>query len=204
MRRAIGAVTVATAGVVALLAGRRLAEKKSIGSSTASSLALMHLPAALEAERGLWRGPAPDEMGYRELAAAGVSLVVDLRREADGSNVREITDRAGVELLLLPVRDASSPTLADLDAFALALDAADGITYVHCRAGEGRTGAIVGAHQVRQGTAVARASAEALDIGSLTFAQMAFIATAGRIGRWAKVIDVVIDRPTEAFIQRLT
>ena len=96
----------------------------------------------------LWRGAAPTTEGYRNLARAGVTTVVDLRAEdgieGDAHTVREI----GMNLVRIPMRDGQVPTAEEVDAFLAATQSANGRIFVHCGAGVGRTGAMVGAYQV--------------------------------------------------------
>ena len=92
----------------------------------------------------LWRGAAPSAEGYRQLAADGVTTVVDLRAEAPVGLDEELA-ALGIKLEHLPVRDGQSPSPEQLDRFLAILDEASGIVFVHCGAGVGRTGVFAAA-----------------------------------------------------------
>ncbi len=89
----------------------------------------------------------------QDLLDAGVTLFLDLTHPG------ELDPYAGLvpppaRYLNLPIRDFSIPTREDLSATLDEIDAelaADGIVYVHCWAGCGRTGVVVGSWLVRHG-----------------------------------------------------
>lgn len=99
------------------------------------------------------RGDAPSAAGYRALAARGVTTVVDLRAEDDLAVPRDLLDRLDVRRVHLPIRDGQTPTPADVRAFLAAVERADGLVYLHCGAGVGRTGAMAAAYLVETGQA---------------------------------------------------
>ena len=125
----------------------------------------------------MWRGAAPTSEGYRNLAPAGVSTVVDLRAEdgleGDARTVRQL----GMDLVRIPMRDGQVPTAEEVDAFLTATGRAEGRVFVHCGAGVGRTGAMVGAYQVEQGVLSGRAAVRRnLAVGPPSLEQIAFVA----------------------------
>ena len=94
------------------------------------------------------------EAEVRALLEQGVTLIVDLTHEGElepyASHVPE-----RVRHIRLPIADFTVPTpdqlVTTLDEIDSELEAG-GIVYVHCWAGCGRTGVIVGAWLVRHGT----------------------------------------------------
>ena len=125
----------------------------------------------------LWRGGAPSAEGYRNLAAAGVTTVVDLRAE-DGldADVR-IVEELGMRLVRIPIRDGQAPSMDKVEEFLAATEESGGTVFVHCGAGVGRTGTMVGAYLVEQadvgrGNAVRRN----LAVGPPSLEQLAFVA----------------------------
>jgi protein-tyrosine phosphatase len=97
------------------------------------------------------RGDAPSEIGYRDLAQHGVTTVVDLRAERDLALPVELFDELGVDHVALPIRDGQTPTAGQVRRFLDVVDGAEGLVYVHCGAGVGRTGAMVAAYVVATG-----------------------------------------------------
>ncbi len=125
----------------------------------------------------VWRGAAPTTEGYRALAASGTTTVVDLRAE-DGleEDARTVTD-LGMKLVRLPVRDGQIPSADKIETFLAATQEPGGKVFVHCGAGVGRTGAMVGAYLVANGESNgAGALRRNLAVGPPSLEQVAFVA----------------------------
>jgi protein-tyrosine phosphatase len=94
---------------------------------------------------------APQEVG--DLLAHGVTLFLDLTQEGELEPYDHLVP-AGVRYVRRPIRDFSVPTKEDLVTTLDVLDSeieAGGLVYVHCWAGCGRTGVVVGSWLVRHG-----------------------------------------------------
>jgi protein-tyrosine phosphatase len=100
---------------------------------------------------------------------AGVSVFIDLtvRDELD-PYLKVLTEEAGrlgsePEYQKRPIRDVSTPTVEEmteiLDAIDESVDAGN-VVYLHCAAGLGRTGVVVGCYLVRHGMSGAEALEE--------------------------------------------
>jgi ADP-ribosyl-[dinitrogen reductase] hydrolase len=90
----------------------------------------------------------------RALAAAGITLVVDLTHADDRLAPYVSLLPAKVQRLSVPVPDFSAPSGVQLEQVLDAIDAElarGGAVYVHCWGGCGRTGAVVASWLVRQG-----------------------------------------------------
>lgn len=90
----------------------------------------------------------------RELAHAGVTLFVDLTQDGELEPYASLVVSPS-RYVNRPIRDFSIPTREDLTAILDEIDAeieAGGVVYVHCWAGCGRTGVVVGCWLVRHGT----------------------------------------------------
>ncbi|TPQ15846.1 hypothetical protein FGD71_045070 [Streptomyces sporangiiformans] len=107
----------------------------------------------------LWRGSAPREAGYRELAARGVHTVVDLRAEKLSAKALAGPEEAGMKAVHMPIRDGQTPTTQQVDRFVKAVESSSGPVFVHCGAGVGRTGAMAAAYAVRIGEATSTQAA---------------------------------------------
>ena len=98
-------------------------------------------------------GPENAPLEVRELLAAGVTLFLDLTQAGELEPYASLVEPPA-RYLNLPIRDFSVPTsdglAATLDEIDAELDAG-GIVYVHCWAGCGRTGVVVGSWLVRHG-----------------------------------------------------
>lgn len=117
----------------------------------------------------------------RNLVDAGVTLFVDLTHEGELEPYVSLVD-APIRYVNRPIRDFSVPTRDGLSALLDEIDAeieAGGIVYVHCWAGCGRTGVVVGTWLVRHGLdadEALRRIAEARGLGCpQTLEQRAFV-----------------------------
>jgi protein-tyrosine phosphatase len=110
-------------------------------------------------------GPEGAARQVEELVESGVTLFVDLTQDGElEPYVAHVADPA--RYLSLPIRDFSVPTREGLVATLDAIDAeleAGGVVYVHCWAGCGRTGVVVGAWLVRHGADPEEALAKIAD-----------------------------------------
>ncbi|MFF8815509.1 fused DSP-PTPase phosphatase/NAD kinase-like protein [Streptomyces pactum] len=105
----------------------------------------------VDAERHLWRGSAPSPAGYRALAEKNFSTVIDLRAEKLSVHQLTAPERAGLNVVRIPIRDGQTPKQGEVDRFVKAVRGADGSVFVHCGAGVGRTGTMAAAYTVRTG-----------------------------------------------------
>ena len=98
-------------------------------------------------------GPENGWLEVQDLEAAGVTLFLDLTQPGELEPYASLV-RPPARYLNLPIRDFSIPTreglVATLDEIDAEIDAG-GIVYVHCWAGCGRTGVVVGSWLVRHG-----------------------------------------------------
>ncbi len=144
----------------------------------------------------LWRGAAPTAEGYRQLAADGVTTVVDLRAEAPLGLEEELAE-LGITFVHMPIRDGQSPPPEQIDRFLTILEEAPGIVFVHCGAGVGRTGVFAAAGAKVDG---AGAIATNLAFGTPSIEQLYTVGTLddGRSHRAPLAVTVasrVVDAP---------
>jgi protein-tyrosine phosphatase len=117
----------------------------------------------------------------RDLVDAGVTLFLDLTQDGELEPYASLVEPPS-RYVNMPIRDFSIPTLDALVAILDVIDAelaVDGLVYVHCWAGCGRTGVVVGSWLVRHGVdprEALRRIAEARGLGCpQTLEQRAFV-----------------------------
>ena len=175
MKGAAGVVAFLVLGNLAILAASLWARETT---QTAAPLATIDGIENLRAvDARVWRGAAPTTEGYRNLAQAGVRTVVDLRAEEGiEADIQTVTD-LGMKMVRIPMRDGQVPSTHEVEAFLAAANETDGTVFVHCGAGVGRTGAMVGAYLVNQGElSSAAALRRNLAVGPPSLEQIAFVA----------------------------
>lgn len=154
----------------------------------------------------LWRGAAPSDEGYRQLAARGVTTIVDLRAE-EGIDIPEhLQDRYGMKVVRLPMRDGQAPSPRQVDQFLKSVAGSPGRVFVHCGAGVGRTGTMAAAYLVETGQASPfEALRRNLEIGPPSLEQIAFVAgltpdDAGRPNPVLTFASRVLDGPRRLWV----
>ncbi len=185
-------------GNLAILAASKWARSTTTATRVESIGSIDNLEAV---DAKLWRGAAPTEAGYRNLAAAGTTTVVDLRAEDGLEQDAALVESLGMRLVRIPVRDGQTPSSSQIAAFLAAADQSDGLVFVHCSAGVGRTGAMVAAYTVANGELDAADAVRGnLAVGPPSLEQIAFVAglDAGDIDRpnlVVRALSRILDSP---------
>jgi protein tyrosine phosphatase (PTP) superfamily phosphohydrolase (DUF442 family) len=129
----------------------------------------------------LWRGAHPSREGHRSLAAAGVTVIVDLRAEDDAAEQDDFIESLGMEVVHMPIRDGQSPGDDDVARLVDVVRDADGPVFVHCGAGVGRAGAMVAGYLDATGQAgPIEALSHNLAIGPPSLEQIVFAGSGGQ------------------------
>ena len=175
MLKGLGAaVAFLLVGNLAILAASFWARETTARPTTSAIAGIDNLRAV---DDRLWRGAAPTTEGYQGLARAGITTVVDLRAEEGLQHDAQVVRDLGMKLVQIPLRDGQVPSADEVEAFLTATRESAGPIFVHCGAGVGRTGAIVGAYQVAQGE-LSRGTVlrRNLAVGPPSLEQIAFVA----------------------------
>lgn len=113
-----------------------------------STLYINGIPHFAQVNPGLYRGGQPLDQGWQYLRSIGVSNVVKLNMESEGSDAE--AERLGMTVYRFPITTGeqleSGPKLSTI-AKAVAIMEQPG-TYVHCLHGNDRTGLAVGTYRV--------------------------------------------------------
>lgn len=128
----------------------------------------------------VWRGAAPTADGYRALAQQGASTIVDLRAEEGIEEDIAVAKSLGINVVRIPMRDGQTPTPEEVTRFLEVVQSSPGKVFVHCGAGVGRTGTMVGSYLVTSGEArPSQAVRRNLAVGPPSLEQIAFVAGLG-------------------------
>jgi len=99
------------------------------------------------AEGILQRGAQPTEEGFRQLKAAGIRTVVDLRR-GDRREEEACVRDLGMDYVNIPCRAESPSDHSAAQFLQIVLDARRQPVFVHCQAGRDRTGTVVAVYRI--------------------------------------------------------
>lgn len=113
----------------------------------------------------IWRGGQPTIEGWRQLKALGVTNVVKLNTESEGSDAE--AKRLGMRVVYVPIDTAQQLGLKHLPMAQMLVAVTNIIdhTYVHCEHGQDRTGLAVAMYRVRSGWSYLKATKEMFDCG---------------------------------------
>ena len=187
-------VVIAHALMLVGVVGARL-----VGERPISDMAGVHNFRTVDHET--WAGGQPDAEAYGELAAHGVRLVVDLRtgsRDDPREDDPALLGRLGVGYLALPVRDGHVPSKAQVRRFLAAVRETEGVVFVHCGGGVGRTSALTAEYLRATGARPELRSTTA--VGPHTVEQLWFVAT-GDTNPLVRRTSELLDAPRRAWSQ---
>ena len=175
------------------ITGMHLWAKNTTALSTAKAPADVHNFYVVDDK--LMRGGRPTEDTYRDLAAVGVTTVVDLRAEEGLERPMKLLDRLGIKLVHIPMRDGQAPTDQQMNRFLAAVNNSPGKVYVHCMAGVGRTGAMVAAYLVSKDAEPLDAVRMNLAVGPPSLEQIAFAMGSDAPNPLVTGVSRVLDAP---------
>lgn len=191
-------------GNLGILAATQWARETTTKARITSVPGIDHLEAV---DSKLWRGGAPSDAGYRALAEAGITTVVDLRAEEGLEGDAAMVESLGMNIVRIPIRDGQTPTTAQVEQFLAATRQAPGQVFVHCGAGVGRTGTMVGAYLVETSELNGRGALRRnLAVGPPSLEQVAFVAglEEGRLERpnvVVRAVSRVLDAPRRMWVR---
>ena len=137
-----------------------------------------HSPYTYRVDGKVIRGSRPTKDKLGRLYAGGCRATVNLCREMPDGDA-DLIDAAGLSGQMdtkhIKITDNTPPATDDVEELLAYLASTDGMVYVHCEAGVGRTGVMVACHRLDQGWTLADAMHEARQFGCAMPDQLAFI-----------------------------
>lgn len=138
------------------------------------------LPNFHRVDEHLYRGAQPADGGIARLKSLGVRTIVDLRGGSSRATAEaKEAATAGMRYFSVPICGLGRPTDEQLKRILGLIDQADNWpVFVHCKAGQDRTGLVVACQRIaRAGWTAERAIREAMDLGmmKIEFAMRSFI-----------------------------
>lgn len=117
------------------------------------------LPDFAEVTPTLYRGAQASHDGFRQLAAMGVKIVIDLRGER--KNEREFVNSLGMSYIPMGWECSFPKDKTFADFLTLIVDNPGAKIFVHCRVGDDRTGMMIAAYRMaEQGWSAEKAEKE--------------------------------------------
>jgi protein tyrosine phosphatase (PTP) superfamily phosphohydrolase (DUF442 family) len=97
-----------------------------------------------------YRGAQPNGHDYPDLAALGVTTVIDLQRDGDPQE-KSLVEQAGMKFHRIPMTTHEVPTADQIALFMrLVGDSGGQRVYVHCAGGRHRTGVMTAVYRMEQ------------------------------------------------------
>lgn len=94
-------------------------------------------------DKKLYRGAQPENLEvYTQLKALGIKTVVNLRDNPEDPNEKNLVESLGMEYVNIPIVGGNPPTREQAKEFVGIVNRADNVTFVHCKGGRHRTGAM--------------------------------------------------------------
>ena len=111
---------------------------------------LAGVPNFREVNASVYRGGQPDQQGWNNLAAMGVTTVIDLCEEHSAAAERAAVEAAGMHYVSLPMNPIGigEPNGKTVEAVYALLDKPEGKVFVHCHKGMDRTGTVIAYYRV--------------------------------------------------------
>jgi tyrosine-protein phosphatase SIW14 len=99
-----------------------------------------------------YRGAQPEDGDYEDLAAFGITSVINLTKDDADPNEKSRVEKAGMKYHQIPMDSHTPPTDAELAEFLrIVNDPANQPVFVHCVAGKHRTGVMTAVYRLTHG-----------------------------------------------------
>lgn len=127
---------------IAFLGLAAIASAQEAASESSSANVPVRIKNFGQMDARFFRGAQPGKDDYKDLAALGITTVIDLREDPK-SYARPLVESLGMKYINIPMVTKKYPTPAATEMFLKTVgDPATGKFFVHCAGGRHRTGAM--------------------------------------------------------------
>ena len=134
-----------------ILIQRLLLTLSLAGFCLAGEVKPLHVRNFAEVNDHLYRGGAPSNIGFQELAAMHVTMVIDLREPGESTDFeKQAAKLFGMKYVNVPLRPFSAPSQGQMDqVLSLLLHSDSDRIFLHCRRGKDRTGTVIACYRMQ-------------------------------------------------------
>jgi tyrosine-protein phosphatase SIW14 len=145
------AAALSIVGLLLVPGAARAASKNVPAAAAAGDISAIHIDNFGRVNAHYYRGGQPEGRDYQDLAAAGITTIINLTSDDAQADERSRTEQAGMKYFQIPMTTHRAPTAAEVTEFLkIVNDPANQPVFVHCVGGRHRTGVMTAVYRMNQ------------------------------------------------------